>query len=156
MYPVNHLGGGKSIVADINNKDQVVGAALTTAGATHAILWSLGADKKGIIKDLGTLGGTNSMALKINEAGQVVGWAETGDFYEEQGVRLPVRHAFFWDSGVMYDLGVHNDFYVYPFIPSHPFSEAVALNELGDVAGNSITINSFPRGFYLRPVIPAP
>jgi probable HAF family extracellular repeat protein len=125
-------------------------------GATHAILWTLGADKKGVIKDLGTLGGENSMALKINEAGQVIGWSETGDFYEEQGVRVPVRHAFLWDSGIMYDLGVHNDFYNYPFIPSHPFSEAVALNELGDVAGNSITINSFFRGFYLKPVFPAP
>lgn len=156
MYPVNHLGGGKSIVADINNKDEVVGGALTAEGATHAILWTLGSDKKGRIKDLGTLGGTTSMALKINEAGQIVGWSETGDFYEEQGVLMPVRHAFFWDSGVMYDLGVHDDFYIYPFTPPYPFSEAVALNELGDVAGNSVTINSSPRGFYLRPVIPAP
>ena len=156
MYPVNHLGGGKSIAADINNKDQVVGGALTAEGKTHAILWTLGADKKGVIKDLGTLGGDNSMALKINEAGQVIGWSETGKFYEEQGVLVPVRHAFFWNAGVMYDLGVHDDFYDYPFTPPYPFSEAVALNEAGELAGNSITINSFPRGFYLKPVIPAP
>ncbi len=156
MYPVNHLGGGKSIAADINNKDQVVGGALTAEGKTHAILWTLGPDKKGIIKDIGTLGGENSMALKINEAGQVVGWSETGDLYEEQGVLVPIRHAFFWNSGVMYDLGVHDDFYDYPFTPPYPFSESVALNELGELAGNSITINSFTRGFYLKPVIPAP
>jgi probable HAF family extracellular repeat protein len=156
MYPINHLGGGTSVAADLNNKDQVVGGALTAEGATHAFLWTLGADKKGIIKDLGTLGGTNSMALAINESGQVVGWSETGDFYEEQGVLLPIRHGFLWDNGTMSDLGTHDDFYDFPFKPPYPFSEAVDINESGDLTGNSITINDHSRGFYLQPEAPIP
>jgi probable HAF family extracellular repeat protein len=156
MYPVNHLGGGKSVAADLNNKDQVVGGALTAEGATHAILWTLGSDKKGIIRDLGTLGGVNSMALAINEAGQVVGWSETGALYQEQGVVMPIRHGFLWDNGRMYDLGTHDNFYDYPFKPPYPFSEAVDINESGALTGNSITINDHSRGFYLQPVIPAP
>jgi probable HAF family extracellular repeat protein len=156
MYPVNHLGGGKSVAADLNNKDQVVGGALTAEGATHAILWTLGSDKKGIIRDLGTLGGVNSMALAINEAGQVVGWSETGAFYQEQGVVMPIRHGFLWDNGRMYDLGTHDNFYDYPFKPPYPFSEAVDINESGALTGNSITINDHSRGFYLQPEIPAP
>jgi probable HAF family extracellular repeat protein len=157
MYPVDHLGGGKSVAADINNKDQVVGGALTADEKTHAFLWTLGPDEKGVIRDLGTLGGDNSFALAINEAGQVVGWAETGEFYEEQGVVRPVRHAFLWEDGNMYDLGVHNDFYDYPFIPPYPFSYAVDINEQGilnALTGNSITINEHSRGFFLSPEMP--
>lgn len=155
MYPVNHFGGGKSVTADLNNKDQVVGGALTAEGTTHAFLWTLGVDKKGHIVDLGTLGGANSMALAINEAGQIAGWSETGDFYQEQGVTLPIRHGFLWDKGTMYDLGTHDHFYDYPFKPPYPFSEVVDINESGDIAGNSITINDHSRGFYLKPIIPA-
>lgn len=154
MYPVDSLGGGTSVATDLNNKDQVVGAATLADGSFHAILWTLDANKKGVIRDLGTLGGANSFATAINEAGQVTGWSETGQFYEEQGVVVPIRHAFLWDQGIMFDLGTHNDFYVYPFIPSFPFSEAVALNASGKVAGNSITINEHYRGFYLSPVFP--
>jgi probable HAF family extracellular repeat protein len=157
MYPVDHLGGGKSVAADINNKDQVIGGALTADGKTHAFLWTLGSDEKGVIRDLGTLGGDNSFALAINEAGQVVGWAETGDSYDEEGVVRPVRHAFLWEDGQMYDLGVHNDFYDYPFIPPYPFSYAVDINEQGvlhALTGNSITINEHSRGFFLSPEMP--
>jgi probable HAF family extracellular repeat protein len=154
MYPVNDLGGGTSITTDLNNKDQVVGAATLADDNFRAILWTLDANKKGVIRDLGTLGGVNSYATAINEAGQITGWSETGQFYEEQGVVVPIRHAFLWDQGIMFDLGTHNDFYVYPFIPSFPFSEAVALNASGKVAGNSITINAHYRGFYLPPVFP--
>jgi probable HAF family extracellular repeat protein len=154
MYPVDDLGGGASEATDLNNKDQVVGAATLADDSFHAILWTLDANKKGVIRDLGTLGGANSFATAINEAGQVTGWAETAQFYEEQGVRVPARHAFLWDQGIMFDLGSHNDFYVYPFIPSFPFSEAVALNASGKVAGNSFTINAHYRGFYLSPVFP--
>jgi probable HAF family extracellular repeat protein len=157
MYPVDHLGGGKSIAADINNKDQVVGGALTEDGNTHAFLWTLGPDEKGVIRDLGTLGGDNSFALAINEAGQVVGWAETGEFYNEQASVRPVRHAFLWEDGQMYDLGVHNDFYDYPFIPPYPVSYAVDINERGvlnALTGNSVTINEHSRGFFLSPEMP--
>lgn len=154
MYPVDHLGGGASIVADINNRDEVVGSARTPDGSVHAFLWTLGPDKKGLIQDLGTLGGANSYATAINEAGQVIGYSETGELYEEEGVVVSVRHAFVWDNGMMYDLGTHNDFYDYPFVPSFPFSEAAAINASGDVAGNSITINAHPRGFFVSPVFP--
>jgi probable HAF family extracellular repeat protein len=155
-YPVDHLGGGKSVAADINNKDQVVGGALTADGKTHAFLWTLGPDEKGVIQDLGTLGGDNSFALAINEAGQIVGWAETGEFYNEQASARPVRHAFLWEDGQMYDLGVHNYFYDYPFIP-YPVSYAVDINEQGilnALTGNSVTRNKHSRGFFLSPEIP--
>jgi probable HAF family extracellular repeat protein len=159
MYPVDHLGGGQSIAADINDNDQVVGGALTADDKTHAFLWTLGPDKKGTIRDLGTLGGDNSFALAITKAGQVVGWAETGEFYEEEGVVRPVRHAFLWEDGNMYDLGTHDYFYDYPFIPPYPFSVAVDVafdKDLGELflTGNSVAINSHPRGFFLNPEMP--
>jgi len=154
MYPISDLGGGSSQVADMNNSDQVVGGATTAGGSVHAFLWSLGPDKRGIIRDLGTLGGANSFATAINEAGQVAGYSDTGATYREGGTAYTVRHAFLWDNGVMYDLGIHNYFYDYAFVEPYPFSEAVDINDNGQVTGNSITINSHYRGFFLSPVFP--
>ena len=48
------------------------------------------------IVDLGTLGGATSVALGINNLGQVVGGADLATGF---------RHAFLWDDGVMTDLG---------------------------------------------------
>jgi probable HAF family extracellular repeat protein len=155
MYPVDHLGGGTSVTTDLNNNDQVVGAATTASGTHHAFLWTLDpATEKGVMRDLGTLGGDNSYATAINEAGQITGWSETGDFYSEHDVVVAVRHAFLWNAGVMYDLGTHNDFYDYLFVPSFPFSAGVAINAAGEVTGSSITINNHHRGFYLAPALP--
>lgn len=155
MYPIDHLGGGTSVATDINNSDQVVGAAKTDTGDFHAYLWTLDeVTEKGVMLDLGTLGGANSYATAINEAGQVTGWSETGEYYTEEDVIVPIRHAFLWSGGVMYDLGTHNDFYDYPFIPSFPFSEGVAINADGEVAGSSISINNHNRGFVLTPELP--
>src|SRR3954471_4838779 len=49
-----------------------------------------------VATDLGTLGGHESEAAAVNEAGQVIGWAKTkaGD-----------DHAFLWEGGKMTDLG---------------------------------------------------
>lgn len=47
--------------------------------------------------DLGTLGGTYSFAAAVNDRGQVVGISETAS---------SERHAFFWEEGVMTDLGL--------------------------------------------------
>lgn len=154
MYPIDTLGGNSSEAVDINDLDQVIGNAETAAGATHAFLWHLGDNGKGVIKGLGTLGGANSFAVAINNAGQVVGYSDTGKTYTEGGVTVNVQHAFLWSNGRMYDLGTHNDFYDYPFVPPYPVSEIAGINATGEVVGNSITINAHPRGFFLSPAFP--
>ena len=61
----------------------------------HPFLWN-----KGVLTDLGTFGGNFGSAFWINEAGEVVGWANTpGD---------QMAHAFLWKNGVMTDLGTVN------------------------------------------------
>src|SRR6185503_8338083 len=63
------------------------------------------------LTDLGTLGGSTSGALAINEAGQVVGLASIAGDVE--------NHAFVWEGGVMTDLGTFGGSYTTP----------VAINE---------------------------
>ena len=55
--------------------------------------------RDGTMVDLGTLGGAQSGAQGINNAGEVTGWAETAQ--TPQGG----RHAFVTRDGVMHDLG---------------------------------------------------
>jgi probable HAF family extracellular repeat protein len=79
--------------------------------------------------DLGTLGGTQSVATAINDSGQVVGNADTagGD-----------THAFVWDSlDGMTDLGTLGGHY----------SEAIAINASGQVAGWSHTAHGETHAF---------
>jgi probable HAF family extracellular repeat protein len=68
--------------------------------------------------DLGTLGGCCSSGAGINSAGQVVGTTF---------LRGGAFHAFFWDKGVMTDLGTPGGDFIY--------SQAVAINPAGDVVG---------------------
>jgi probable HAF family extracellular repeat protein len=151
MVSVGSLGGGTSNVVDFNDDDQVVGDSTTSDGYSHAFLWSLDDSYNGSMIDLGTLGGNNSYATAINEAGQVVGYSETGDTYSVGEVESSIYHAFLWDDGTMYDLGTHDDFYDFDFDTSYPFSSAVGVNSSGQVAGNSTTINSISRGFFIDP-----
>src|SRR4051794_13925345 len=80
------------------------------------------------ITDLGTLGGSVSEALGLNDNGQVVGESRTGavDQYGK-----PVTHGFIWDSSHgMRDVGTLN---------SDLNSVAVGINDAGTVAGSSST-----------------
>ena len=149
MYPCGDLGGGTSEATDLNNNDQVVGNSTTASGATHAFIWRLDSNDVGRMTDLGTLGGTNSWATAINDNGLVVGYSETGDTYSQGSVTQAIVHACAWYGNVIYDLGIHNDFYDYPFVDSFPFSEAIDVNNSDRIAGNSFTINSHYRGFIL-------
>lgn len=71
------------------------------------------------IVDLGTLGGPTSVAIGINDLGQVVGSADTPQW---------LRHAFIWEDGVMTDLGT---------LSQHSQSEANDVNNLGQAVGIS-------------------
>jgi len=67
------------------------------------------------MKDLGTLGGINSVAHAMNNRGQIVGESTTaGDSI----------HAFLWQNGIMTDLGTLNGGFS---------SAALAINDSGDV-----------------------
>lgn len=102
-----------SIGVSINDHDQVVGWSSTDNNQTmHATLWD-----KGVSTDLNTLGGSNSYAQGINNAGQIVGYSDTANYIE---------HAVIWDGTSMVDLGgAYADL----------TSRALSINNLGDVVG---------------------
>lgn len=89
-----------------DNGDIVGGAEIGTPDATtgvpaeHAVKW----DSKGVMTDLGTLGGSTSEARGINNAGTVIGFGllstkNAGGGYD--------RHSFVWDSASgIKDIGV--------------------------------------------------
>jgi probable HAF family extracellular repeat protein len=73
------------------------------------------------MNDLGTLGGTNSVALGVNEMGQVVGQSGV--------VGNTTFHAFLHSIGIMTDLGTLGGSY----------SLANGINDLGQVVGGAQT-----------------
>jgi probable HAF family extracellular repeat protein len=74
--------------------------------------------------DLGTLGGSSSIATSLNDGGQVVGYSKTTS---------GAYHAFRYDASGIHDLGTLGG----------PQSEAVAINKSGEVVGGSNTTTSF-------------
>jgi probable HAF family extracellular repeat protein len=64
----------------------------TSRGDNHDFLYSIG-----IMTDLGTLGGTNSVAYDINDLGQITGMASTPD-----DARM---NTFLYSDGIMTSLG---------------------------------------------------
>jgi probable HAF family extracellular repeat protein len=107
-------GSGGSAANGINDSRQIV---LTTANA-QAFLWQNGA-----LTNLGGLSSGGTFASDINNAAQAVGSSYTPT---QLG---PLQHAFLWQNGVMTDLGV---------VPGTDESGASAINELGQIVGNSM------------------
>ncbi|MGA7928081.1 MAG: hypothetical protein WCA20_19085 [Candidatus Sulfotelmatobacter sp.] len=102
-------GGFESVANAVNNRRQVVGAALNTIpdpnsltltlnfvyGATQvrAFLWN---EESGM-QDLGTLGGTDALGALINDHGQVMGWSYTS--LTQPGLCFPLAiGSFIWDK----------------------------------------------------------
>ena len=155
LYSVTEIGtlGGFTSGRGVNASGMVVGESDITSGAYqyHAFLWNGAA-----ISDLGTFGGPQSDALGINNRGQVTGWASTSpteadaflyangqmiDLGPGFGAAINDRgqitggglHAFLYSDGQRIDLGTLGG----------STSDGRAINDFGDVVGESQTANPF-------------
>jgi probable HAF family extracellular repeat protein len=132
-----HLPGSKYDRAfDINDLGEMVGEAADNADVVHAAHW---VNVDGAITDLGTLGGTTSIARAVNDSAQVVGISD---------IAAGGTHAFGWDneggSPVMTDL---ND--LLPGGSGWILLEAWDINSAGDVVGWG-TLDGEIRAFLLQ------
>ena len=127
------LGGPDSFGLAINAGGQVTGVGVLPVGAAgdrHAFLYDPAPGGSGLLRDLGTLGGSVSSGEGVNARGQVVGGSR---------LRLDIdTHAFLYTpapggGGSMADLGTLGGF----------TSTASGVNAAGQVAGSSDTVNDF-------------
>ena len=111
----------------INDAGQVAGTQNPTnpqSGQTRAMLYTPGVG----VQNLGTLGGTISIAYALNELGQVVGYSTTA---------TGAVHAFLWTPDVgMQDLGT---------LGGGTSSIARGINDRGEVVGQSKLPRIDPR-----------
>ncbi len=107
--------------------------AIDEPSRTRAALWN-----NGVVTDLGTLGGTYSSALDLNNLGQVVGAATVAAFGD--------RHAFLWENGVMLDL---ND--LLPELPPWTLTFANKINDAGQIIGGGLE-DGHARGFLMTTI----
>jgi probable HAF family extracellular repeat protein len=137
MIDLGTLGGTNGFAQCANHRHQVIGmsslaanpAACNSGGpGCHAFFW-----EDGVIKDLGTLGGDNSEAIWLNEAGDVVGSADlTGPTGNQ------IHDAVLWRDGKIHDLGT---------VPGDPCSRGRGLNSHGQVVGGSSDCHNFLHAF---------
>lgn len=113
----------------VNDNNVVVGVSDTPAGGRSEGFTYDGTT----LKFLGTLGGQWSQAFSINNNNVVAGFADTGTRTPPPGATaVSMYHACIWSpSGVIKDLGTLGaDSYAYE------------INDLGQVAGSSITVDA--------------
>ena len=106
------------------NKFEQIAGWYTQGGHARAFVMTEGA-----VTDIGTLGGSSSVATDIDDHGRVVGYAARADGND---------HAFLYERGRMTDLGT---------LAGGRVSRAAAINNHGVVVGEAWDVNNFALPF---------
>jgi probable HAF family extracellular repeat protein len=122
-------GGYESNAFAVNDRGQVAGVFLNTIPdpfspfglQVRAFLW-----QRGVMEDLGTLGGPEASAYFMNERGEVVGTSFINSI-PNSGTGMPTLDPFVWKEGKMIDLGTLGG----------TFGVPNAMNNRGQVVGES-------------------
>jgi probable HAF family extracellular repeat protein len=144
-------GGYESAALAVNSRGQVVGAAdngIVDATPMSSDVYGWGTQTRafllqnGAMQDLGTLGGTDAVAVLVNERGQVVGESyvdSNPSAYCGQNLQsFNTTGAFLWENGVMTNLGSFGGTCTF----------ASNLNNRGEIVGLSTTTgDQFQRAF---------
>jgi probable HAF family extracellular repeat protein len=135
------LGGPSAWASCLNDVGQIIGQSFTanSEGQQHqaaGVVWSRPMAgfiwENGNMMDLGTLGGTFALPVRINNKGQVIGFSTLeGDMS---------HHPFIWEKGVLKDLGTLGG----------NVGRANAINEAGEVVGGAVAANGLNRAFLWR------
>jgi probable HAF family extracellular repeat protein len=131
------FGAGNSLAGDVNDRGQVDGVAQNAIPdpfnfqdiigfslaptQCHAFLW-----QDGVMRDLGTLGGTDSAAGGLNESGELTGISFTNSVVNP-ATGFPTLDPFLWTNGKMLDLGTLGG----------TFGGGNTVNNRGQVVGSS-------------------
>jgi probable HAF family extracellular repeat protein len=106
----------------LNSNATAVGSYINGSGYLHAAEFN-----SGNAKDLGTLGGFQSVAYGVDDAGDVVGYSYLSD--------NATTHAFIYSNNVMVDLNS-----MLPVASGWDITAAYGINSLGDIVGTG-TLN---------------
>jgi probable HAF family extracellular repeat protein len=126
------LAGARAFVAAavaISDAGQIVGYSPAATGR-HAVMWS----PAGVVRDLGTLGGSTSEAIDVNAAGLVIGRSLTvGD---------AATHFFLWSAATgMQDLDALLG----------AITSVVEINDAGQIIGTYATDGGASHAFLYTP-----
>ena len=136
IQDIGTFGGSFGAASWINDAGEVIGwAQFKNTNKNHPFLWKKG----GKMKDLGILkGDTCDAAWGINSKTQVIG--DSGNCFNNINLR-----PFLWENGSIYDLST-------AFPPNHfQWSEAVFINDRGEIAGNIVLQNGNTHACLLIP-----
>ena len=136
MTNIPTLGGTSAYAQCANNRGQVIGFSNLTGDvgcngsldscAVHTFLWD-----HETLQDLGTLGGTSSVPLWLNNNGEAVGGALTADDKE--------FHATLWKNGRITDLNGEGDCFSFATAINSSHRLACLRSRLCGVGTNELT-----------------